>query len=76
MQSTQPRQMLERHLAESEKDVVEGRVHIANQIRIIEDLKAGGHDTTVAEALLNTLMETQRLHENYRDRLRRELGRV
>lgn len=74
MPSTEPREIIERRLAESEQDVAQGRVHIANQVRIIEDLKACHHDTTAAEAVLNTLMETQRLHEEHRDLLRHELG--
>jgi hypothetical protein len=37
-------------------------------------LKRGDHDTAAAEDLLNTLIETQRLHEQHRDRLRLELG--
>jgi hypothetical protein len=74
MPSTEPREMVEQHLAEAEKAVTEGRVHIASQVQIIADLKRGDNDTAAAEALLRTLMETQRLHEEHRDRLRQELG--
>ena len=74
MPAGEPREMVERHLAEAEKAVVDGRVRIASQVQIIADLKRGDHDTTAAEALLNTLMETQRLHEEHRHRLRRDLG--
>ena len=74
MPSTEPRETVARHLAEAEKAVTEGRVHIAHQVQIIVDLKRGDHDTAAAEDLLNTLIETQRLHEQHRDRLRLELG--
>jgi hypothetical protein len=45
-------------------------------VQIIADLKRGDHDTAAAEALLKTLMETQRLHEEHCDRLRQELERA
>jgi hypothetical protein len=58
----------------AEHVVALGLEHIARQRGIIDTLKNGGHDTASAEDLLHTLLETQVLHEEHRDRLRAELG--
>lgn len=63
----------ERHLAQAERHVALGERHIATQRAIIAELVRDGHDTSRAEALLATFEQSQRLHVEDRDRLRKEL---
>jgi hypothetical protein len=74
MISPHRRLLAEQHLAQAESAAALGREHIARQERIIAALSAGDHDLQAAEELLKTLKESQVLHEEHRDRLRRELG--
>jgi hypothetical protein len=67
-------QLAEQRLKEAEDAVALGRVHVANQVRVLEELRRDGHDTSAAEELLETLLRSQELHEERRDRLRQELG--
>jgi hypothetical protein len=64
----------QQHLNKAEEAVALGRVHIASQIRILDALRKDGHPTLVAEQLLATFQQSQLLHEEHRDRLRKELG--
>jgi hypothetical protein len=57
------REMLLRHLDQNERHLAHGVEHIAKQRLLVEELARHGHDTTVANELLNTLLESQRLHE-------------
>jgi hypothetical protein len=41
---------------------------------MLADLTRDGYDTTIATDLLNTLLETQALHEQDHARILRELG--
>jgi hypothetical protein len=54
-------------LAQAEANVAKPE-HVARQRALITDLERLGHD-----ALLKVFSETQMLHEQHRDRLRREL---
>ena len=72
--SPERRLIAEQHLAQAESAAASGRAHIGRQELIIAVLTAGGHGTAIAEELLKTFRETQALHEEDRDRLRRELG--
>jgi hypothetical protein len=68
------RQMARHHLAEAERFAELGLKHIARQREIIVAFSGSGPDRAAAEALLSTMLESQILHEEHRDRLRRELG--
>ena len=61
---------IERHLREAEEMIASARHRILKQNRIIDELRAKGHDSIAAEALLYALVEMQALHEEYRDWLR------
>jgi hypothetical protein len=60
---------LQRHLAQAERHVAQGVVHLARQRALIDELDRAGHDTTDARAVLDTLTETQVLHEQDREHL-------
>jgi hypothetical protein len=51
-------------LIKADKDIVDGRQRLRNQQHLLEDLHAGGHDSTQAERLVvlleQTLMEWER----------------
>lgn len=66
--------MLRRHLALVEGHVAQGRGLIVRQYDCMERLTAGKWDLTQANEVLRTLLHAQSLHEDHRDRLRRELG--
>lgn len=66
--------MIVEHLAMAERHVSEGLAHVERQKRIIADLERDGHDAGEARALLESFVELQELHEQDRDRLRRELS--
>jgi hypothetical protein len=66
--------MARRHLAEAERFAELGLKHIARQKQIIAGLSESGPARASTEGLLTTMMESQALHEEHRDRLRRELG--
>jgi hypothetical protein len=69
------RAMWERHLAIAERHVGEARGHISHQRQIIAELEQGGHDTTMARAILTQLEATLKLHIEDRDRLQADLSR-
>lgn len=62
------------HLALAERHVARGYEHIASQMRIIASLANGGHDTAIAEDLLATFEDIQKMHLADRDRLKKELA--
>ena len=64
------------HLRQAEQHVAEGEAHIAKQERIIAQLEQDGHDTTAAEELLATLLESQALHEQGARTWRAELEKL
>jgi len=63
-----------RSLKLAEWHIAAGQRDIARQRALITRIASVGHDTTVAERLLRTLEESQRLHFADRNRLRRALG--
>jgi len=65
---------LREHLAEAEAQVAKGLQHLAEQRAVIAELERDGHDTKTARELFATLMQSQELHIEHRDRLKRELG--
>jgi hypothetical protein len=66
---------LEQHLAEAERHVSEGLDRICHQKEIIAELERGDHHEAALEAhsVLKTLIESQALTVEERDRLRTEL---
>ena len=59
----------QQHLAQTEQHIAEGVVHLARQWALIIELDRAGHDTEEARAILDSLMETQVLHEQDRELL-------
>ena len=64
---------LQAKLVRSQADIEKGLGHLVNQRAFIADKLVAGEDVTRPYELLETLEETQRLHVQHRDRLRREL---
>jgi hypothetical protein len=60
---------LQQHLVEIERHIARGVVHLARQRELIAELDRAGHDTEEARAILDSLMETQALHQQHRERL-------
>jgi hypothetical protein len=60
---------LQQHLAQAERHIARGVVHLARQRELIAELDRAGHDTEEARAILDTLMETQVLHLHDRELL-------
>ena len=69
------RAMWQRHLAIAERHVGEARGHISHQRQIVAELEQGGHNTTMAKAILRQLEATLKLHTEDRDRLQADLAR-
>jgi len=63
--------MLQEHLAQAERHVVEGERVIARQRDIVAQLERDGHDSTDAMLLLYQFEEIQYLHVDHRDQLRK-----
>ena len=61
-------------LAQAEAAVSQGREHVQQQAAIVAGLKQGGHNSAVAELLLETFIQSQTLHEEHLNALRCELG--
>jgi hypothetical protein len=68
------RELLEQHLAETERRLAEIEERILQQSRAIAELKRAWHATAVARSVLETLLQKRAQHEDNRDRLRKELG--
>jgi hypothetical protein len=63
--------MLQDHLAQAERHVVEGERVIARQRDVVAQLERDGHDSTDAMLLLYQFEEIQYLHLDHRDQLRK-----
>jgi hypothetical protein len=70
------RAMYERHLAKANAAVAEGEGHLKKQRTIVAQLTADGRDVSEATALLNTLIETQAMHEEHRKTSLAEIDRL
>jgi hypothetical protein len=68
------RELLEQHLAETERRLVEIEERIVQQSRAIAELKRTWQPTTVARSILETLLQKRTQLDAIRDRLRKELG--
>jgi hypothetical protein len=66
--------MMLNHLAQAERHVSEGLMHIARQKQIIVKLMKAGHDTTMARSLLVNFEDVLENHIADRDRLKKELA--
>jgi hypothetical protein len=64
--------MMQNQLAVAEWIVELGQTHLAQQRRIIRGLAKAGRDTRLAEDIMATFVETQVLHEEYRNRMKAE----
>jgi hypothetical protein len=63
----------ELQLGQTERHIRDGRQHIVQQERLIIELRRENRDTTLAQAILATLLASQALHEGHRALLLREL---
>jgi len=70
------RNRLLQHLALAEKHVSDGELQLANQRRILAQLRRDGHHGAAADAerLLRTFEDSLAIHVSGRDRLREELA--
>jgi hypothetical protein len=68
------RELLEQHLAETERRLVEIEERIVQQSRAIAELKRTWLPATVARSVLETLLQKRTQLEATRNRLRKELG--
>jgi hypothetical protein len=63
-------------LAQAQQHLAHGAVLIAEQKQRIANLRRAGNDTTGSEAVLNSLLEGQRLHEEDVARIVREISEL
>jgi hypothetical protein len=68
------RQTMLQHLAMAERHVTEGEIHLSRQRPLIAELDRDGHDIADARTILATMLETQQLHVEDRDRMLKELS--
>jgi hypothetical protein len=68
--------MLLDHLTQAQQLVAEGEARIAQQKRRIAELRRDGHDTSRAEELLKTFVESQRHYEDTLARVRAEISEL
>ena len=68
------RGMLQEHLAIAQRHIALGVKLLAKQEALIAELDRHSHDTKGARKVLATMIETQSLHIDDRDRILRELG--
>jgi hypothetical protein len=66
--------VLLKHLAQAQRHVAQGAVLIAEQKQRIADMRRSGQDAAGSEALLNSLLESQQLHEDSAARIVREIS--
>jgi hypothetical protein len=67
---------LRRELEQSERQIVEGVTNIAKQLKLIADLERLGHDRAAPESLLALFEEIQRMHQQHRQAIIRELDEL
>jgi hypothetical protein len=70
------REMLKRHLAQTEEHIATGDKNIARQRDVIAQLERDGHDTASARSFLREFEQLQALHIAERERLLRELSEL
>jgi hypothetical protein len=67
------RALLLERLAQAERHISQGELHLAKQELLITELERRGEDATLPRDHLNTLRETQALHIEGRTRILGEL---
>ena len=67
---------LRRELTQSERQIVEGVTNIAKQLKLIAEMERLGHDRAAAESLLALFEEIQRMHQQHRQAIIRELDEL
>jgi hypothetical protein len=55
-----------RHLEKAESDIAEAHDRIAKQRALVATMRADGHDTQIAEQLLETMLHSARAMEEHR----------
>ena len=68
------RKMLIDHLAQAERHIAEGKVHVARERQIVEDLGRDSKDAGRSRKLLEQFEDTLETHIEERDRLLTELA--
>jgi hemerythrin len=68
------RGLLERHLAQAERHVTEGSIHVERQRELVQQLERKGQDSSGARSLLANFEDVLRMHIADRDRLATELA--
>jgi hypothetical protein len=63
-------------LPKPERQVAEGKVHIARQASLLRGLEQDGRDIAEARSLLSRLVDVQDVREHNLDRIKRELGLI
>ena len=67
------RAILLQHLAQAEQHLVLGEGHLTSQQALIAELERDGHDTEEAREVLATMLQSQAVHVQGRERIPREL---
>ena len=62
------------HLVQADRHIQEAKAHIARQLELIKKLRKDGHDTDLAESMLDALETTLRALERHRDLILDRLG--
>jgi len=70
------RETIQRHLDQAERLVAEGVLRIERQKRLIAELERDGHAAADAKRLLETLLDSQAIHEAHLRMVRAELRRL
>lgn len=70
------REMMLRHLLEAERHVAQGERHVDEQRKLVEELRRDGHDIKQSLELLDTFLETLKMHKEDRDRIQAELAAI
>jgi len=70
------REMLQKHLEQTEGHLAASNKLIADQRALIAGLAQRGFDTASAKGVLDNIEEMRKLHVADRDRLLRELGKL
>lgn len=64
------------HLAAAQRDVLQGKRRIAEQVELLERLKRDGHDTGQAQVLLETFNQTLSAWRDHREQIRLTIARL
>jgi hypothetical protein len=65
---------LRQNLATADRHITEGEARIARQAKVVRELDADGHNTTLAEALLRAMQRNVDLMNVHRQLIEREMS--